>query len=164
MAQYLVGHSRSKSGTFWIQFSRDTILNCTETSKETFICKGINFGISCILVCVCFYFPVRLWFLWSLTWDQVDPWTKEREVQHRWHFSVKNGIPVFHVHPQSFYSILNFQFVFRCGQRYAIEEHQYAKCKSVKFWLLILLFLVLEKIPETVILVIFCSPSMKGNR
>ena len=47
-----------KSGTFWIQFSRDTILNCTETSKETIFCKGINIW-HFLYTCMCLFFPCQ---------------------------------------------------------------------------------------------------------
>ena len=110
-----------KSGTFWIQFSRDTILHCTETSKETIFCKGTNIW-HFLYTWMCLFFPYQtLISVLSLGNKLITEHRKERfNIDDI--FPVKNGIRVFRVHPQSFSSILNIQV-----------EHIFSDCDYEKF-------------------------------
>lgn len=86
LAEYLVYLSKLKSGSLWVQWLRETILKCVETSKETIFCNNIHFAISCrfmpvyLFPCQVFYLFI-LWFLQSLVQDQAGHWTQERNVQ-----------------------------------------------------------------------------------
>ena len=112
-----------KSGTFWIQFSRYTILNCTETRKETIFCKGINV-LRFLYTCAClFFFSCQtLISALSLGTKLITEHKKERfNIDDI--FLVKNRNPIFCVHPQSISSILIFQV-----------EHIFSDCDYEKLF------------------------------
>ena len=102
------------------------------------------FCVSCILVCVCFFFLSDFDFC-TLTRDQIDNWTQEGEVQHRWHFSSKKQKSHFLCISSKYLQYFNFsswtyflwlwlrKVVLRCGQTMLLESIQIHSLNLLNF-------------------------------
>ena len=119
---YLVGFCRSRVVLSEFNFLEIRYWTVLKLAKKPFFVKVQIFGISCILACL--FFPSQtLISLLSLGTKFVNERRKERLNTDKI-FPVKNGIPVFRVHPQSFSIILNIQV------EYILSDCDYEKLLS----------------------------------